>query len=298
MTYEQNTQWLEASKHDVTQWAAVMERDADDRIIDWDWVRSLDFVAGVGAGARLGLVHDEYDAHALLMQDYAIRERLEAILENVTSVFMGDFDRNLDSFRLARGLAYANRRLNDEITLIIEQGKTRRLWNVERRFEHGTAFVVLHGNEDAHASEIVDHSAQLAQERAQRRNHAMSQRKAGSQMVQQASLSSFIDDKVLSEESEQTSRPAAPRRSDSQYDWRMAYLPGRDVDAVLGIDIETTGTSAWRDYIIDVGFERMNLQTPAPEGAKARGRLHRDRLCRGWCIRPVAPVVRRAAALC
>ena len=34
MTYEQNTQWLEASKHDVTQWAAVMERDADERIID------------------------------------------------------------------------------------------------------------------------------------------------------------------------------------------------------------------------------------------------------------------------
>ena len=81
MTYEQNTQWLEASKHDVTQWAAVMERDADERIIDWDWVCSLDFVAGVGAGARLDLVHDEYDAHALLMQDYAIRERLEAILE-------------------------------------------------------------------------------------------------------------------------------------------------------------------------------------------------------------------------
>ncbi len=72
MTYEQNTQWLEASKHDVTQWAAVMERDADERIIDWDWVCSLDFVAGVGAGARLDLVHDEYDAHALLMQDYAV----------------------------------------------------------------------------------------------------------------------------------------------------------------------------------------------------------------------------------
>lgn len=155
MTYEQNTQWLEASKHDVTQWAAVMERDADERIIDWDWVCSLDFVAGVGAGARLDLVHDEYDAHALLMQDYAIRERLEAILENVTSVFMGDFDRNLDSFRLARALAYANRRLNDEITLIMEQGKVRRLWNVERRFERGTAFVVLHGNEDAHANEIA-----------------------------------------------------------------------------------------------------------------------------------------------
>ena len=42
MTYEQNTQWLEASKHDVTQWAAVMERDADERIIDWDWVPEPD----------------------------------------------------------------------------------------------------------------------------------------------------------------------------------------------------------------------------------------------------------------
>ena len=76
------------------------------------------------AGARLDLEHDEYDAHALLMQDYAIRERLEAILENVTSVFMGDFDRNLDSFRLARALAYANRRLNDEITLIMDEQVT------------------------------------------------------------------------------------------------------------------------------------------------------------------------------
>ena len=49
----------------------------------------------------------------------------------------------------------------------------------------------------------------------------------------------------------------------------MAYLPGRDVDAVLGIDIETTGTSAWRDYIIDVGFERMNLQNAGAGGGES-----------------------------
>ena len=35
-------------------------------------------------------------------------------------------------------------------------------------------------------------------------------------------------------------------------DWRDAYLPGRDVDAVMGIDIETTGIDPARDYIIDV----------------------------------------------
>ena len=47
-------------------------------------------------------------------------------------------------------------------------------------------------------------------------------------------------------------------------DWRDAYLPGRDVDAVMGIDIETTGIDPARDYIIDVGFEFMNMAKSAP----------------------------------
>lgn len=49
-------------------------------------------------------------------------------------------------------------------------------------------------------------------------------------------------------------------------DWRDAYLPGRDVDAVMGIDIETTGIDPARDYIIDVGFEFMNMASPRPAG--------------------------------
>ena len=50
-------------------------------------------------------------------------------------------------------------------------------------------------------------------------------------------------------------------------DWRDAYLPGRDVDMVMGIDIETTGTDPARDYIIDVGFEFMNMVSPRPADA-------------------------------
>ena len=37
----------------------------------------------------------------------------------------------------------------------------------------------------------------------------------------------------------------------------------------MGVDIETTGTDPLRDYIIDVGFEYMNMVTPRPQDAPA-----------------------------
>ena len=43
-------------------------------------------------------------------------------------------------------------------------------------------------------------------------------------------------------------------------------FPGRDVDTVMGIDIETTGTDPARVYIIDAGFEFMNMISPRPAG--------------------------------
>lgn len=39
------------------------------------------------------------------------------------------------------------------------------------------------------------------------------------------------------------------------------------MDMVMGIDIETTGTDPARDYIIDVGFEFMNMVSPRPTDA-------------------------------
>lgn len=259
--------WLADSLQDTEQWAAVMTHDADGKPIDWDWVRALNLAGGVGAGAELDVLHDNVDVHELLVRDYAIRDRIEAMLADMTSVFMGDFDRNISSFRLARALAYANRRLNDEIALLIERGVRDHLWTVERRFDHGTAIVVLHGIEDEHARDIEDRSAQLSQERSQRRKQLMRQRSSGSQMMQQASLSAFSDDSALAEKPD-VKQVVKPARSKSSHDWREAYLPGRDVDEVLGIDIETTGTNAWRDYILDVGFERMNMSSPQPQDAQ------------------------------
>lgn len=70
--------------------------------------------------------------------------------------------------------------------------------------------------------------------------------------------------------SETKSAEAAQLRRMAEYrksDWRDAYLPGRDVDNVMGIDIETTGTDPARVYIIDVGFEYMNMISPRPAAA-------------------------------
>ena len=46
--------WLVRAHGDIDQWAAVMDVDADDRPIDWNWVRTLDLVHGVGVAT----VHD------------------------------------------------------------------------------------------------------------------------------------------------------------------------------------------------------------------------------------------------
>ena len=53
-------------------------------------------------------------------------------------------------------------------------------------------------------------------------------------------------------------------------------LPGRDVDTVMGIDIETTGTDPARVYIIDAGFEFMNMISPRPAGEPAGYRYEQD----------------------
>ena len=53
-------------------------------------------------------------------------------------------------------------------------------------------------------------------------------------------------------------------------------VPGRDVDTVMGIDIETTGTDPARVYIIDAGFEFMNMISPRPAGEPAGYRYEQD----------------------
>ena len=40
--------WLSEAKKDIDQWAAMMPKNADNQLIDWQWVASLDMERGIG----------------------------------------------------------------------------------------------------------------------------------------------------------------------------------------------------------------------------------------------------------
>lgn len=125
--------WFDAAKGDIPQWAASMPKDADGTTIDWDWVRSLDLAHGVGTIPE----STPQSIHDALKVDYATRERLESIIAQCNSAFMTDFDRFIGSYRLPRALAYANRRLNDNINTLLHLGEQQHLWAVSRERRGG-----------------------------------------------------------------------------------------------------------------------------------------------------------------
>ena len=148
--------WLDAAKGDIPQWAASMPKDADGTTIDWDWVRSLDLMHGISvllalaadgeqygetaAQPQLGLDQLELTPQAIhdaLKIDYATREHLESIIAQCNSTFMTDYDRFIGSYRLPRALAYANRRLNDNINTLLRLGEQQHLWAVSRERRGG-----------------------------------------------------------------------------------------------------------------------------------------------------------------
>ncbi len=299
--------WQDEAKDDIEQWKLVMPKDADNNPIDWDWVRALDLSGGIGSLAseltslQTSPPQSASDAftvlaslppqqlHDALKADYAIREQLEAIIAQCNTAFMMDFDRLLDSYRLPRALAYANRRLNDEIDMLLDAGQAHGLWNVTyKRQGKGTAAVLTapqgaaqtHSGQDVldtglngdsggelnatasvNLDDLKDRTAQILAARAERRKNERQQRYDSENLVSRANLSGVI---APGSERSQYSEKSAPKP-----DWRNVYLPGRDIDTVMGIDIETTGTDPARVYIIDVGFEYMNMASPKPSNAPA-----------------------------
>lgn len=259
--------WLEEARRDVPQWASLLVRDADGAVIDWEWVASLDLAGGIGAAAAVdipaaaaaGPAASGLDLHALLRQDYAIRNRLEAVLERAVQTFMCDFDRVLRSFRLPRALAYANRRLNDEIGCLIELGAEWGLWTVRQERRQFATVPVLQAAADADVADIQDDTDRIAEARKSRGAREREQREGAAQLAAQGSLSGI--ERGVMDEREKAKRP------DVAHDWRNAYLPGRDVGIVMGIDLETTGISPWRSYIIDAGFEYIDVAAPEGSGA-------------------------------
>lgn len=111
----------------------VHAKDADGTTIDWDWVRSLDLAHGVGTIPE----STPQSIHDALKADYATREHLESIIAQCNSTFMTDYDRFISSYRLPRALAYANRRLNDNINTLLHLGEQQHLWVVSRERRGG-----------------------------------------------------------------------------------------------------------------------------------------------------------------
>ena len=293
--------WFDAAKGDIPQWAASMPKDADGTTIDWDWVRSLDLAHGVGTIPE----STPQSIHDALKADYATRERLESIIAQCNSAFMTDFDRFIGSYRLPRALAYANRRLNDNINTLLHLGEQQHLWAVSRERRGRATIAVLKpysgsgpsnddqgmldlsgeaggtsaGNTAAENSDVKfpttvalddvqDRTAAILDARAERRKAQRFQKRAGDAAMARANLSGATSPGGAA----LPGGAAASGNATGHHpkpDWRDAYLPGRDVDAVMGIDIETTGTDPLRDYIIDVGFEYMNMVTPRPQDAPA-----------------------------
>lgn len=281
------TAWQEQAKDDITTWAVVMPDDADGEPIDWAWVRGLDLAGGIGAvmesaapsaaggdgavAAARGL--DAQGLHDALKADYATRDWLEAVIAQCSAAFMGDFDRVLPSYRLPRALAYANRRLCDEIRLLLRLGEERRLWRAETERIGRERAVVLHPVDESAESpvpldDLVDRSAAIAQSRAERRERRRGARRGSDTLMARASLAGVSAHGT--DAAEKNGPGHGPERAGRPYpspDWRDAYLPGRGIDVVMGIDIETTGTDPARDSVLDAGFEYMAMASSRPADA-------------------------------
>lgn len=300
--------WLNEAKHDIAQWSASMPKNADDRLIDWRWVESLDLEHGIGKARRRNvdllaifreLVTSDSSAtpesasqlppaklHDLLHDDLSIRDELESIITQCNTVFMKDFDRLIASYRLPRALAYANRRLCDEIALLRQIGVRMGLWTIAEERKGRLTVPVLHPVEGVQVDDVQDRSADIAAERAARRKAQNDQKHASDYAMFRANLSgvtspggSTVFGRDAASEGDHDRARSDLERRVADYrkpDWRDSYLPGRDVDAVMGIDIETTGIDPARVYIIDAGFEFMNMVSSRPSDERSDYRYEQD----------------------
>lgn len=249
---------LNQAKNDIADWREMMPYDAQGRAIDWDWVSLLDLEHGIGFATEEDFVPGaKSDLHYLLRQDYATRNCVEAILAQCSTTFMMDFNRRIHSYALPRALAHANRRLNDEINLLIDRGVAEGRWTVSSEQQgKSTVTVLTPANGYPYPLYDIQDDTAIAQEtRDAYRN----------QQSPTWNSSGYRTNSGFAETSGNTGGQQYP-----QPDWRNAYLPGRDVDKVMGIDIETTGTDPARSYIIDVGFEFMNMISEKPETGSFR----------------------------
>ncbi|MBT1170449.1 DNA polymerase III subunit epsilon [Bifidobacterium sp. SO4] len=317
--------WLTSAKESIGQWSYIMLKDADNNDIDWDWVRTLDLEHGIGVAGPADLEPGaDSGVHDLLKADLEIRDRLEAIIAKMSMVFMRDFDRHIKTYELPRALAYADRRLNDQIALLRDRGVAEGLWTVaDEDRQRVTVPVLTAARDGVVVDDIQDRTAEIVNARAEQRKadraareearHHRQMALINADEVKYGSVEAGPDESAPADSSSDAGSPdyliegqpvinddnpavpgveqvatdetavAEPRYAQFRHAaaehtaehmaaapkeyWREVFLPGRDVDNVMGIDLETNGTEPYRAYIIDVGFEYMNMRSPRPADA-------------------------------
>lgn len=231
-TTKPESSWVDPAKEDVAAWSGIVKHDIDGNVINWDEIKSLPLHDGVGAIAQAGLDIDSLpgtEARRMLDSDYALRRKLEATYESMASVFMRD-DGKISSFRLARAISYADKRLQDEIDLLSQRCDALGI--------------------DRPDGQEID--KEIKSERRARR-------KAWKEEQEARNNSPKTDYKRLQAEA-LSDGPAEQERIYRQLSaWNRDYLPGDQVDEVFGIDIETTGLNAARDQVLDIGYEYMHV---------------------------------------
>ena len=196
-----------------------MPKNADNERIDWHWVMSLDLEHGIGAAKSQGIdliavlnaadttfsstsektdsmqdsVLSVQQLHNLLKKDLAVRDRLESIIAQCNTTFMTDFDRLIASYRLPRALAYANRRLCDEIAVLRRIGVAMGLWTIAEERRERVIVPVLQSVAGAESrvnlNDIQDRTAQIVNGRAERRAAEREQKRASDYAMSRANLS-------------------------------------------------------------------------------------------------------------
>ena len=106
---------------------------------------------------------------------------------------MTDFDRLIASYRLPRALAYANRRLCDEIAVLRRIGAAMGLWTIAEERRERVIVPVLQSVAGAESlvnlNDIQDRTAQIVNGRAERRAAEREQKRASDYAMSRANLS-------------------------------------------------------------------------------------------------------------
>ena len=111
-----NNSWVNDAKKDIPYWDRIIDNDAVLNPIDWNWLAKADLMNGVGTASLMNIENmNANTALAFHDADVDILTTLDNLYARMSTSFMFDNDRVVKSYRLARSVAYAKRRLKDEI---------------------------------------------------------------------------------------------------------------------------------------------------------------------------------------